>query len=72
MTMRYIVGATLQVEVEMSIEAKSASEARSLFRDNLMVLTELATDEVDFDVIKDNIEAIQGLTIQEEADAPQA
>jgi hypothetical protein len=68
--MHYTVAASLCVEVKMSIEAKTAAEAQDLFHDNLVVVTDLATDEIDFDVIEDSITAIQGVTVHEERTPP--
>ena len=64
---RYIIATTVEVDVEMSVEAASVDEARKIFRDGIcMTASLLDTPEARYDVSEDSISDVGDLRVSRE------
>lgn len=64
---RFTIKATVAVDVEMSIEAKSKQHAQDLFRDKIVMTAELLDlPPAEWDVSEDSIANIDDLSVVED------
>lgn len=65
---RFTITATVSVDVEMSVEAASATEARKLFDDHIcMTATLIDLPEENFDVSEECVSGVDRCSVRREA-----
>jgi hypothetical protein len=64
---RFVVKAALSVDVEISIEAEDADQAKKIFHDSIMITASLSDiPETSFDVYEDGVSDVDRIHVEKE------